>query len=459
MSRDSQNNWGDGPNDTNIFTRWRAKRTQWLASMTPKERILRRVLTVASGVSVVVITLGLIYAFNVKAPTLPVDNVDANPEDDVTLDGEEPPSVAGRKDGFYTFLVCGRDTGGGGNTDTMLLATYDVNENVMNVMSIPRDTMVNVKWSTKKINSVYGVLGMEGLQTHVGKLTGVTPDFYVIIEWEAVGKLVDAIGGVDFDVPYKMNYDDPAQDLYIHVDKGLQHLDGDTAMQVIRWRKNNDGSKVSIGDTGRMEIQQGFLAAVAKECLQMKNITKVSKLSEIFTDNVETDLTVGNLVWFGQQAMGMDTTQDLTFCTLPANMNGSYRNLSYVYPIESEILTVVNEKFNPYLRDIVASDLQIMVKNKDGSLSVTSGSLADPSAAVAPTVTKKPVEEPVETDEPVETEPPVETVTPTETPVATETPEPTVTDEPVVTPPPIVTDPPVVTKEPPVQDVPENVQP
>lgn len=160
------------------------------------------------------------------------------------IEVEIPGLAANRKDQFYTFLVVGQDTGGGGNTDTLMLAAYDVPNQTLNVMSIPRDTYVNYNGRKVLVNSVYnragaGEDGIKALKKEIGELTGVTPDFHVIIQWEAVGELVDAIDGVYFDVPYDMNYEDPDQDLYIHLNAGMQELDGSEAMQLLRWRKNN----------------------------------------------------------------------------------------------------------------------------------------------------------------------------------------------------------------------------
>ena len=148
--------------------------------------------------------------------------------------GDEPSTTSGRKGDYFTFLLLGEDTSSG-STDTIMLASYDVKNQQVSMMSIPRDTMVNVSWDIKKINSVYSSkLGMEGLKTQVSYLTGVMPDFYVIVQWEAVGEIVEALGGVYFDVPFDMNYDDPYQDLHIHQEKGYRLLDGEDAMEVVR---------------------------------------------------------------------------------------------------------------------------------------------------------------------------------------------------------------------------------
>ena len=119
---------------------------------------------------------------------------------------EIPGLSSERKKQFYTFLLIGQDTFGGGNTDTMMLAAYDVPNQKLNVMSLPRDTFVEYGNRRVLLNSVYnraggGEKGINALKQEVGELTGVFPDYYVIVQWEAVGELVDAIGGVEFEVP------------------------------------------------------------------------------------------------------------------------------------------------------------------------------------------------------------------------------------------------------------------
>ena len=317
-------------------------------------------------------------------------------------DGVQPTVGGARKSAdYYTVLVLGRDTGGGGNTDTMLLASYDVTNQKATVMSIPRDTMVNVNWDVKKINSVYnmngqGEKGITALYKEISQLVGFEPDYQVIVEWEAVGKLVDAIGGVHFDVPYEMSYHDPYQDLVIEQSKGYRLLDGEDAMQVIRWRKNDGGS--GIGDSGRMQIQQAFLKAVIKEMMQPKNVLNIGKISKVFQENVETDLSFQNILWFGQQAFsGGLSVEDVTFLTMPWTDAAAYsRSLSrelgydfyldYVVPIPGKLLDIVNEQLSPFQKTFTLRDLDIMSVNPDGSLSSSTGYVEDSKAAVPPTL-------------------------------------------------------------------------
>ena len=204
-------------------------------------------------------------------------------------------------------------------------------------MSIPRDTMVNVPWDVKKINSVYnsaggGEEGIQALYREVAQLVGFQPDFQVVIEWEAVSAIVDAIGGVWFDVPYFMEYDDPLQNLHIYQPDGYRLLTGEDAMQVIRWRENNNSSTHGyrredggIGDSGRMKIQQDFLKAVIRQMFQPENILNVREILSVFRENVETDLTLRNLAWLaGQAVTGGFSAESVEFCTMPWTSGNVY---------------------------------------------------------------------------------------------------------------------------------------
>ena len=311
---------------------------------------------------------------------------------------------------FYTVLILGRDTGGGGNTDTMLLASYDVTNQKAAVMSIPRDTMVNVSWDVKKINSVYnmnggGDRGLNALYKEVSQLVGFEPDFRVIVEWEAVGQLVDAIGGVYFDVPYNMDYHDPYQDLVIEQEKGYRLLNGEDAMQVIRWRKNDASSpygNVQVGDDGRIGIQQDFLKAVIKQMMTPSNVKNIGKIAQVFEDCVDTDMSFQNILWFGQQAFaGGLNLENVSFFTMPYRIASAWSrsyemNLSYVVPLSNELLNAVNEKLSPFKEVFALSDLYIMYTNRDGSVGSTSGHLEDAKAGLPPEKPKKEEPEPDE---------------------------------------------------------------
>ena len=274
-------------------------------------------LIAAGSVAALALIVAGVWTALVRAPDVSKNTLPAREEDKEqtapvkeaeTDQEEEPATPAGRKEDYYTFLLVGEDTSSG-STDTIMLVSYDVANQAVNFLSIPRDTMVNVSWDIKRVNSVYSAKessggGIEGLKTQVSYLTGVTPDFYVMVEWEAVGRVVEALGGVWFDVPFTMNYDDPYQDLHIHQEKGYRLLSGDDAMQVLRYRHDNDMSYgYPDGDLGRIKTQQAFLSAMVEQLLQIKNITKINQFIEVFRNNVETDLSFQNILWFAQQAV------------------------------------------------------------------------------------------------------------------------------------------------------------
>lgn len=307
---------------------------------------------------------------------------------------------------YYTVLILGRDTGGGGNTDTMLLASYDVTNQKATVMSIPRDTMVNIPYDIKRINAVYnyygqGEKGIQHLYKEISQLVGFEPDYQVIVEWEAVGKIVDAMGGVYFDVPRNMNYDDPFQDLHIHQTKGYRLLTGDDAMQVLRYRHDNDRRYgYPDGDIGRIATQQGLLKAMVQQLLQLKNIGKVQELAKVFQECVETDLSFQNILWFAKSAyLGGLKVEDVNFVTMPGNYVasawsrtvGNYQ--SYVTPYARQLLDLVNNELSPFKEVFTLRDLDIMSVNADGSLSSSTGYVEDKKAALPP---PKPEPEPEE---------------------------------------------------------------
>ena len=360
-------------------------------------RLLGRVLLVVLLCGVVA---GGSYLLKIRAPQLPnKGDAQKNPNqtqvDEIDYgDGVRPRADGERKSkDFYTVLVLGRDTGGGGNTDTMLLASYDVTNQKATVMSIPRDTMVNVPWDIKKINSVYnyyggGDKGIQALYKEIAQLVGFEPDYQVIVEWDAVGAIVEAMGGVYYDVPRNMNYDDPYQDLHIHQTKGYRKLSGDDAMQVLRYRHDNDMRYgYPDGDLGRIKTQQTLLKAMVEQLLQLKNVTKIGEFARAVKNNVTSDLTFEEMLWFGSQAvMGGLKVDDVNFVTMPNTGKYVYSRvvggpLSYVVPNAQELLNLVNNELSPFVETFTMRDLDIMSVNSDGSVSSSTGHVEDSKAA------------------------------------------------------------------------------
>ena len=387
----------------------------WLAGLSRKERIRYRVLQTATVISLVIIAVFLAVRAWVRVPD--VDDGGRLPGGDlsggISASGTADPNTptTGRRDGVYTFLLVGKDVASN-STDTMILLTYDTNEKTIHGLNLPRDTMINVSTTGKRLNAVYVYnrgkdkatqveKGMAALKQEVAKLTGITPNFYVMVEWEAIGELVDALGGVEFNVPFDMDYDDPYQDppLHIHQKAGLRLLNGDDAMEIVRFRKSNDGS-VQLGDTGRMAVQQDFLKAVAKKCLQPAIFLKIPDLVKIFAENVTTDLTVGNILAFAELAYGMDPDEDVSFATAPIGASVNYKGAAMVTLDEAKLLELLNTSMNPYHQAIEADDLQLVYRKSNGSFGVTNGELADAQMGKVPEHKPEPEPDPEPVEDP-----------------------------------------------------------
>jgi len=402
-----------------------------------RERQVMAVMIVLAAVMVTAAALVLLYNRWVKRPELPGPgpvvpsaslSPDATPEPTLDIDAIEPKVGGERKsDAIYTVLIFGSDTTSG-LTDTMMVATYDVTNQRATVMSLPRDTLINSSArpniNAKKLNAVYNVYGqgdkgVEALRNEVSELVGFAPDYYVQIDWELVGEMVDAIGGVWFDNPYHMEYYDPYQDLNIYQEIGYRKLSGNDAMQIVRWRHNNKGVPIKpgsrvrdISDLERLNVQHAFLKAVLQQTLQIGNITRVGQLIKLFNSRVNSDLAVENMLWFAQEAvLGGLKVDDVEFCTMPTKLGSYYQSgykdpFTFVYPIQSQLLTLINESLNPFVEEVTIRQLDLMSVNADGSLRSSTGRLAAPELGRPPVKETDPPEEtaPIESV-PVESEP------------------------------------------------------
>ena len=269
------------------------------------------------------------------------------------------PSGMERKEHFFTILLGGLDDENGGS-DTNLLVALDAENKTINVASLPRDTLLDVSWSVKKLNNAYHHGGFSQTMSEVSRLLGIPVDYYVTVDLRAFVELVDEIGGVDFDIPVDMDYDDPYQDLQIHFEKGPRHLNGQEALQVVRWRQNNDGTGYATADIGRIDTQQAFLTAMAQQTLQLSNWDKIPGMAEIFQKWVDTDLKLSYLIWIGEQALNIGS-EGLTFHTLPGDGSGYYKGGSYYVLDPEATLEMINTYFNPYKRELTMDDMHILV--------------------------------------------------------------------------------------------------
>lgn len=288
------------------------------------------------------------------------------PED--TPEPEPTPEASFRRENTYTLLVVGRDKVGL-NTDTIMAARFDCGAGTLDVVSIPRDTLVNVPWAVKKVNSVYGNRGAEGLVDTVENLVGFEIDNYVIVNTGVFRGIIDCVGGIWYDVPMYMDYDDPMQDLHIHLGPGYQLLDGDKAEQLVRFRQNNNGTGYPNGDLGRIDAQHAFFREAARQVLSLGNLPQLPEMVRIVLDNTDTDLTAGNIAFYAQEFMKLDA-EDIRFQTVPFD-EVYIRGGSYVSIRLAEWVDMINTALNPFSVDVTEENLDVLTCSGEGFYSTT----------------------------------------------------------------------------------------
>ena len=382
-------------------------------------------LTLLGVFALIGIALYCVYMLWEKAP-------DVEPEapkaisTEKTSDSDIEPVSPDRQQDIYTILLVGNDDGNG-NTDTIVVGRLDTVNHTMDFVSIPRDTLVNLDWNVRKINAVYagtansGGVAIDGLKTQIRNLIGFNVDCYAVIDLDVFVDTVDLMGGVWFDVPQAMHYEDPGQNLYIHIDAGYQCLNGEQAMGVVRYR-----SGYANGDLGRIEMQQQFLKAVATQFIRLGNIPNISQVVSLLAQNMDTDLSAANIAFFLRQALLCDS-EDINFHTMPNTPDMVY-GLSYTFVELDPWLEMINQCLNPYNAAVTAANLDVVYKS-GGTILSTSGNLrgswyysATPTANTTPAPSPEPEPSappegsgevtPVPPETPEESQPPEETVTP-----------------------------------------------
>ena len=196
----------------------------------------------------------------------------------------------------------------------------------------------------------------------VTELTGVPINYYVTIDMAAFKEIIDLIGGVEYTVPFDMVHPDLNQDYDINLAAGTRVLTGDEALQFVRFRSTSEN------DFGRVNRQKDFLVATMKQVLKKFSITQIEDYIEVFSKNVDTNMSVQNMVWFlTNVAAKMNFDEDLTSDTLPYYTTGywtnpnaqKYKTQSYVYLDAQQVTAYVNQYLNPYTTDITEEDLNI----------------------------------------------------------------------------------------------------
>lgn len=251
--------------------RARRRRQRWLGAL------LALTLVVFIGVGAVYgVATRRPIGSSIAQPQVPAGGQPAEPADDST-----------------NILLLGVDQRPGdyGRSDTMLLLSLDRASGRIHVVSIPRDTMVSLPGHGRdKINAAYAYGGPQLAKQAVADLTGLPVHYYIQVNLQGFARIVDLVGGVDINVEKRMDYEDPTQDLYIHLKPGLQHLNGAQALQYVRFRSDRQG------DLGRIGRQQGFLKAIGQQILTPSILPQLPALIGETAKMLSTDIAAADRI-------------------------------------------------------------------------------------------------------------------------------------------------------------------
>ncbi|MGB3494693.1 MAG: LCP family protein [Elainellaceae cyanobacterium] len=270
-----------------------------------------------------------------------------------------PPEV---EDLGYHALVNSLD----GLSDTMLLLRFDPQQQEMTVLSLPRDTRTAVEGvGVTKLNEANYHGGPALAARSVSNLLDdVSIDRYVRINVQGVEKLVDALGGVSVYVPEDMKYQDDSQHLYINLKEGEQHLDGETAMQFLRFRYDQ------YGDIGRVQRQQMFMRALQEQALSPATLARLPKIFSVVQSHIDTNLSLEEMLALSGFASRMER-EEVQMVMLPGDFSRPEQyELSYWLPQEDAINRMVAEYFSGgtnYASDVrSASNLRVAIQDTTG---------------------------------------------------------------------------------------------
>jgi len=247
-------------------------------------------------------------------------------------------------------LILGESTG---MSDTIVVASYDPKTQEAALMSIPRDTFTGSSKSSAnyyhKINALYNYGETpEKTVEAVNKITGLNIKYYIIVDTAALIKLVDTIGGLNYDVPIDMNYDDSSQNLHVHLSKGHQTLTGAQVEGLVRFRHNNNGStypyEYGIEDHGRSKTQRNVIIAIAKQSLQFKNIKEISKIIDIFKEYVDTNMDLDSIKDYLPYAVDINT-ENIQVGKIPGQ-DEQVNGIWFFFHDKEETKILVDKMFN-----------------------------------------------------------------------------------------------------------------
>lgn len=273
-----------------------------------------------------------------------------------------------RKEGYYTFLFAGIDDVSM-STDVLMLVSLDTKNGAVDVVQIPRDTFVNKTIlgykNITRVNSIFTVeynyhrnqgvsatnarkFAMMTLKETLEESLCVKIDEYVLTDTSAFVEIIDAFGGIYFDVPQDMYYEDPEQDLYIDLKAGYQHLDGAACEGLIRYR-----SGYATGDIGRVELREDFLVEAFRQVKENVGVGNMVRLIPTFFSKIKTSMSMNDMISYTKEAYKVDA-ENIDVRTIGGSVIQNPTTGAWVYFClnKAEALADINECLNVYETDI-----------------------------------------------------------------------------------------------------------
>lgn len=354
-----------------------------------KRRIKKSVLLTAFAIAgIIILTIALTFVFySPKVDDTP--HFSTQPSEGVGVgnpDSEASSSLYERKEGFYTFLIAGIDAFSN-NTDVLMLASLDTENQKIEIVQIPRDTYINKTvggyTSLTRVNAIFAAeynrqvkngisswtaktLAMQDLVKRLSETLCINIDEYVLVDTKGFRSLIDAVGGIDYEVPRDMFYEDPAQDLYIDLKAGYQHLDGAQCEQLIRYR-----SGYATGDIGRVDMRGDFMTRVFA---QVKNKIGLDAMLKLIRDKeimqkIRTSMSLMDMLAYVRMVYRLDD-HSVSVRTLSGSVVQNPETGAWIYYClnKKNALKDINECLNVY-----KTDIDITIFDRKGFFSGTKG--------------------------------------------------------------------------------------
>lgn len=248
----------------------------------------------------------------------------------------------------FNILVLVKEASGL-NTDAIMLVNYNPKGKEINIMSIPRDVRIYQSNSDQllgidpgdHINAFCAIYGVENGVQKIGDYLNASIKYYAYMDLSVVEDVIDELGGIDYDVQFSRNYDDPTQDLHIHFEKGMQHFDGEDAVKLLRWRENSDedyAEQLAVSsiytspgsDIGRINMAKVFI----KELISQKYSLIITKSSSIITtlfNKVNTNIDLPTSIDLLKYLSEFDLDK-INFQMLPGEIRDVAAEDKYILP-------------------------------------------------------------------------------------------------------------------------------